>query len=97
MLQEAVGLDPNEGAIIDSLGFVNLKQGDTQAAVKLLTQAVEMDPDDAEVNAHLGDAFYAAGLKLQADYQWQRALSLKPDAKLQAEIEGKLKQVAPPA
>jgi tetratricopeptide (TPR) repeat protein len=97
MLQQAVGLDPNEGAIVDSLGYVNLKAGDTQNALKLLTQAVEMDPDDAEVNAHLGDAFYAAGLKLQADFQWQRALALKPDAKLQAEIEGKLKQFAPPA
>jgi tetratricopeptide (TPR) repeat protein len=97
MLQQAAGLDPNEGAIIDSLGYVNLRQGYTQAAMKLLTQAVEMDPDDAEVNAHLGDAFYAAGLKLQADYQWQRALALKPDPKLQAQIETKLKQVAPPA
>jgi Flp pilus assembly protein TadD len=97
MLQQAAGLDPNEGAIIDSLGYVNLRQGDTQAAVKLLTKATEMDPDDAEVNAHLGDAFYAAGLKLQADYQWRRALALKPDPKLQAQIESRLKQVSPPA
>jgi len=97
MLQQAAGLDPNEGAIIDSLGFVNLRQGDTAAALKLLTQAVEMAPDDAEVNAHLGDAFFAAGEKLQADYQWQRALALKPDSKLQAEIESKLKQFQPPA
>jgi tetratricopeptide (TPR) repeat protein len=97
MLQQAAGLDPNEGAIIDSLGFVNLREGDTAVALKLLTQAVELDPDDAEVNAHLGDAFYAAGEKLQADYQWQRALALKPDPKLQAEIEDKLKQFQPPA
>jgi tetratricopeptide (TPR) repeat protein len=97
MLQQAVGLDPNEGAIIDSLGYVNLRQGNTAEALKLLTQAVELDPDDAEVNAHLGDAFWAAGLHLQAGYQWQRALGLQPDAKLQAEIEGKLKQVQPPA
>jgi Flp pilus assembly protein TadD len=97
MLTQAVGLDPNEGAIIDSLGFVDLRQGDTGAAVKLLTEAVEMDPDDAEINAHLADAFYAAGEKLQADYQWHRALALNPDPKLQAEIQGKLKQfLAPP-
>jgi tetratricopeptide (TPR) repeat protein len=97
MLQEAVGLDPNEGAIIDSLGFVNLREGRTATALKLLTQAVELDPDDAEVNAHLGDAFWAAGLHLQAGYQWQRALGLQPDPKLQAEIEGKLKKLQPPA
>jgi Flp pilus assembly protein TadD len=83
--------------VIDSLGYVTLRQGHTADAMNLLTQAVELDPDDAEVNAHLGDAFYAAGLRLQADYQWQRALSLKPDPKLQAEIDGKLKQLQPRA
>jgi tetratricopeptide (TPR) repeat protein len=92
MLQEAVGLDPNDGAVIDSLGYVDLRQGHTKAAMALLTQAVELDPDDAEVNAHLGDAFWQAGEKLQADYQWQRALALKPDAKLRAQIDGKIKQ-----
>jgi tetratricopeptide (TPR) repeat protein len=96
MLTQAVSLAPNEGAIIDSLGFVNLKTGDTSQAMQLLIKAVEMDPDDAEVNAHLGDAFYAAGEKLQAGYQWQRALALQPDAKLQAQLEDKLKQVVPP-
>ncbi|OYV41454.1 MAG: hypothetical protein B7Z81_00895, partial [Acidocella sp. 20-61-6] len=97
MLDQAVSLAPNEGAIIDSLGYVNLKTGDTKQAMQLLIKAVQMDPDDAEVNAHLGDAFYADGQKLQADYQWQRALALKPDAKLQADIETKLKQFAPPS
>lgn len=92
MLQQANGLDPNDGAVIDSLGYVTLKQGHSVQATLLLTQAVERDPDDAEVNAHLGDAFWAEGMKLQAGYQWQRALGLKPDAKLQAEIEAKLKQ-----
>jgi tetratricopeptide (TPR) repeat protein len=92
MLKEAVGLDPDDGAVIDSLGYVTLRQGDTKTAVTLLTQAVELDPDNAEVNAHLGDAFWQAGRKLQADYQWQRALALQPDAKLRAEIAGKLQQ-----
>jgi tetratricopeptide (TPR) repeat protein len=97
MLQQAVAVDPNDGPIIDSLGFVNLRRGNTATALTLLTQAVQLDPDDAEVNAHLGDAFWAAGEHLQAGYQWQRALGLGPDPKLQAEIENKLKQVQPPA
>jgi Flp pilus assembly protein TadD len=97
MLQEALGVDPDEGAIIDSLGYVNLRRGDTATALKLLTHAVHLDPDDAEVNAHLGDAFWAAGLHLQAGYQWQRALGLQPNPKLQAQIEDKLKQIQPPA
>jgi tetratricopeptide (TPR) repeat protein len=97
MLEQAVSLDPSEGAIIDSLGFVNLRQGHTEAALKLLVKAAELDPDDAEVNAHLGDAFWASGMRLQAAFQWQRALGLQPDAKLHAELEDKLKQLQPPA
>jgi tetratricopeptide (TPR) repeat protein len=98
MLTQAAQMDPADGAVIDSLGYVNLRQGDTKAAVALLTQAVELDPDDAEVNAHLGDAYWQNGQKLQADYQWQRALALKPDDKLRAGITAKLQQYfAPPA
>lgn len=96
MLEHAVALDPNDGAVIDSLGYLNMKQGHTQAALGLLTQAVQLDPDDAEVNGHLGDAFWQAGEKLQAAYQWQRALSLGPDAKLEAELKAKIRQNFPP-
>jgi len=92
-----VQMDPADGAVIDSLGFLNLRQGHTKTAVTLLTQAVELDPDDAEVNAHLGDAFWQDGQKLQADYQWQRALALNPDDKLRADIAAKLQRFAPPA
>jgi tetratricopeptide (TPR) repeat protein len=95
MLQQAVGLDPNDGAVIDSLGFVTLRLGDTATALNLLTQAVELTPDSAEVNAHLGDAFWQAGQKLQADYQWHRALALQPDAKLKAQITAELQQNFP--
>jgi Flp pilus assembly protein TadD len=90
MLTKAVALDPNDGAVIDSLGFVEMKLGNTQQALTLLTQAVQLSADDAEVNGHLGDAFWQAGRPLQADYQWQRALSLSPDAKLKAALEGKI-------
>jgi Flp pilus assembly protein TadD len=58
---------------------------------------VELDPDDPEVNAHLADAFFAEGRRLQADYQWRRALALKPDPRLQATIEERLKHAGPPA
>jgi Flp pilus assembly protein TadD len=92
MLTKAVALDPNDGAVIDSLGYVEMKMGNTKQAITLLTQAVQLSADDAEVNGHLGDAFWQDGQPLQAAYQWQRALSLHPDAKLKAELEGKVTQ-----
>ena len=90
MLTQAVALDPNDGAVIDSLGFVEMKLGHTAQAITLLTQAVQLDADDPEVNGHLGDAFWQANEKLQADYQWQRALSLHPDTKLAAALRAKI-------
>lgn len=90
MLTKAVALDPNDGAVIDSLGYVELKRGHTAQAITLLTRAVQLTPDDADVNSHLGDAFWQAGRSLQAAYQWQRALSLNPDPKLKAALEAKI-------
>lgn len=82
MLLSASNLDPNDPAILDSLGFVELKLGNTHEALGRLTQAVQLAPGNAVINAHLGDAFNQAGEPLQAVYQWQKALTLDPDAQL---------------
>ncbi len=92
MLEKAAALDPNDGAVLDSLGYVELKRGNTKSALALLIQAVQLSPDDAEVNAHLGDAFWQAGQSVQAAYQWDRALDLNPDPTLKAGLEAKINQ-----
>jgi Flp pilus assembly protein TadD len=92
MIEKAVQRRPNDGAIIDSLGWVMLRQGDTANAVKTLERAVELEPEDPSINGHLGDAYWAAGRKLEATYQWRRALSFNPEpgdaAKLEAKLQG---------
>jgi tetratricopeptide (TPR) repeat protein len=92
MIDKAVQQRPNDGAIIDSLGWVLLRGGDSKAAVKTLERAVELEPQDATINGHLGDAYWAAGRKLEATYQWRRALTLNPEpddvAKLEAKLSG---------
>lgn len=79
MIQRAVNLRPNEGSFIDSLGWVQLKQGDAPGALKNLERAIELQPEDAVVNGHLGDALAAVGRWREAVYQWRRALTLKPE------------------
>jgi Flp pilus assembly protein TadD len=92
MIEKAVQRRPNDGAIIDSLGWVMLRQGLTADAVKTLERAVELEPEDASINGHLGDAYWAAGRKLEATYQWRRALIFHPEpddaAKLEAKLQG---------
>ena len=92
MLMQAVALDPNDPALLDSLGYVELKRGRTQQALTLLVEAVQLDPSNAVINAHLGDAFYQARQTVQAIYQWNRALTLGPDASLKMDLEQQIKQ-----
>ncbi len=94
MLTRALELRPSDGSIVDSLGWLELRQGDTKAAVQALERAVEMMPEDPTINGHLGDAYWAAGRKREAQFQWQRALILKPDADEAAKLETKLRDYA---
>ncbi len=94
MIETALQQEPNSGAITDSLGWVMLRQGDTASAVKMLQRAVELDPEDSTINGHLGDAYWAAGRKLEAEYQWHRALTLNPSPDDAARLAARLHQPA---
>jgi tetratricopeptide (TPR) repeat protein len=97
MIQRAAERRPNDGAITDSLGWVMFRQGDAKQAVTTLEHAVELEPEDSTINAHLGDAYWAAGRKIEAQYQWRRALTLNPTADDAAKLEAKLNTGRPGA
>ena len=90
MIERAVEQRPRDGYIIDSLGWAYYLRGNYQEAVNHLEQAVVLVADDPTVNDHLGDAYWRVGRKLEARYQWQRALDLKPDEKQAAALQAKL-------
>lgn len=91
MIRKAVDLRPNDGFIIDSLGWAHYQLGNWKEAVKNLERAVELQPDDPVINDHLGDAYWQVGRELEARFQWSHAKEMKPDAKVLARIEEKLK------
>jgi Flp pilus assembly protein TadD len=90
MIQRAAEERPNDGAIIDSLGWITLREGDTAAAIRLLEKAVELQPEDPTVNGHLGDAYWAAGRKVEAEYQWRLALTFNPEPEDVPKLHAKL-------
>ena len=55
-----------------------------------MERAVELKPEDPVLNDHLGDALWRVGRKIEARYQWNRALVLKPEDSLRAQINKKL-------
>lgn len=90
MIQRAAEERPNDGAIVDSLGWITLREGDVPGAIKLLEKAVELQPEDPTVNGHLGDAYWAAGRKVEAEYQWRLALTFNPEPEDVPKLHAKL-------
>jgi Flp pilus assembly protein TadD len=90
MLNKAVEQRPEDGFIVDSLGWVHYKLGNYGKAVKHLERAVELRPEDPTINDHLGDAYWRVNRKREARYQWERALDLGPRGDEAAAIRSKL-------
>ena len=90
MLQKATRNRPQNGFIVDSLGWAYYKLGDFDQATLYLERAVELEPGDPIINDHLGDSFWRSGRKLEARFQWRRALLLEPEEEEIAGIEEKL-------
>lgn len=92
MLEEAVRKRPNDGYIVDSVGWVEYRLGSFEAAVRHLERATELRPHDPIINRHLGDAYWRAGRRHEARFQWSRALSLNPENDERAVIEKRLRE-----
>jgi hypothetical protein len=61
----------------------------------MIKKAVELKPGDPTINDHLGDAYWQVGRKIEAGYQWNRALTFKPDKDQIPLIRAKLKNGLP--
>jgi len=95
MIRRAVEQRPDDGYIVDSLGWANFRIGNYDEAVKDLDRAVELKPEDSTINDHLGDAYWRVGRVLEARFQWAHAKDLKPEPEDLPKIEEKLKSGLP--
>lgn len=88
LIKRALDIDPDNGAFLDSYGWVYYRLQDFDKAVKYLRQAAETTKD-AVIFEHLGDALLAQGKQAEAREWWRKALELDPQKSGLAE---KLKQ-----
>lgn len=96
LIEKAVALKPDDGYIVDSLGWAHYKLGNYGDAVKYLERAVELRPEDPILNDHLGDAYWRVGRTREARFQWDQALTLKPEPEDAEKIRAKLQAGLPP-
>ena len=89
MIRKASELAPEDASITDSLGWAQFKRGKTDDAIETLQRAAEKDPDQAEIQEHLGDALYKSGRRYEARFAWHAALVTAED-KIAARVKAKL-------
>lgn len=80
LINQAYELQPNDPAIMDSMGWLQYKLGKHQEALIHLQKAYSIFPDP-EVAGHLGEVLWVTGDKQQAKKVWRETLEENPDHK----------------
>ncbi|MBN3791789.1 tetratricopeptide repeat protein, partial [Burkholderia sp. Ac-20353] len=78
LIEKAIALAPNDAYIMDSLGWVKYRMGDTAGATTILRRAYDLQPN-AEIGAHLGEVLWRTGAQDEARSAWRAAQKLEPD------------------
>ena len=91
LVEQAVALEPDNGAYIDSLGWAYFQLGEYDKARGYLERAASLVGDDAIVLEHLGDVYRALGRLEAARESYQRSLALNDENA--AEVERKLNEL----
>lgn len=85
-LAKARDLSPGDPAILDSWGWLRLKQGKRREAVRILDKAARFAPNEPEILVHLAAAWVADGAPRTAAEVLDRASTLHPSPTVQARI-----------
>ncbi len=80
-IQTAYELDPDNPAIIDSMGWVRFRLGQLEEALKWIREAYARYPDP-EVGAHLGEILWSMGRRDEALAVFQRHHDEEPDHRI---------------
>lgn len=78
LIERAYKARPTSAAILDSVGWLALRQSNLSKAVSFLARAWAMD-NDAEIAAHYGEALWLNGNKALARTVWKEGLEQSPD------------------
>ena len=78
LIEKALSLAPDDGYILDSMGWVHFRLGDLPRAREYLERAYKLKPE-AEVAAHLGEVMWAQGERESARRLWREYQKKEPD------------------
>lgn len=89
LIQQAFNINPNDPAIIDSMGWIEYLRGNLEVSLGHLRRAMEAYPDP-EIAAHLGEVLWQMGRKEEAQAIWQQGFRLNPGSEVIQEVQQRL-------
>jgi Flp pilus assembly protein TadD len=84
--QRAQTLDPGNSSITDTLGWIHFLMGNFTEAERVLTQAANEPPPNAEVHVHLAHLYAKTARPEMADSAIRRAVEMQPDLKTRKDV-----------
>lgn len=96
LLTQAVAIDPDNAAYLDSMGWLYFRKKEYDKAVQFLSQAASLSRD-ALIEEHLGDARAALGDDVAAVLNYSEAALIDPSAKAPRKKAARLLRRMPPA
>jgi tetratricopeptide (TPR) repeat protein len=97
LIEKALKIDPDNGAYLDSIGWVHYRLSDYGKAKEYLEQAIQfMDITEDEnylIYEHLGDTYSSLGLYNDAIEAWEKALEMRFVEEIQFKIENLKKEL----
>ncbi len=91
LVQQALAIDPGNGAYLDTLGWAYYKQNRLEQAEAPLREAAGKLPGVSVIQDHFGDVLNKRGSLEEAIAAWQRALDGDGDSISRSEIDDKIK------
>lgn len=88
LIEKAYALKPDEPAILDSMGWVQYRLGNTDQALDYLHRALDI-LSDGEIAAHLGEVLWSLGRRDEAWAVWEAALKEHPEHEYLLDVVGR--------
>ena len=91
--EQALKLKPDNPSVLDTLGWILVRQGQAARGIKLLQQALSKTPDAAEIQFHLASAYAKSGDRVRAQRELERLLTSGVAFPQEQEARSMLKQL----
>lgn len=91
--EKALAQSPDDGLVLDTVGWIHHKLGNYNEAVKHLEAALKLAPKESIIAEHLAESYIQMGLPENAKAMWTTAHSLEQDTTKKLELQKKIDSI----